>query len=118
MKVLILLMPISEKYLSRFEEGSYYHIYNRCPSLRKMFTRHEYYKFFFKRLEKYLLEYIDIYAYCLIPNHFHLFIRVKPKDELPVRKNVNRILVNQFRKLFISYSKMINNHGDAHGQIF
>jgi hypothetical protein len=45
-------------------------------------------------------------------------MRVKPAKELPVRKSINRILTNQFRKLFISYAKMMNDHRDDHGQIF
>ena len=54
-----------------------YHIYNHAVGNELLFKTEENYSFFLNRLKKYLSPYVDIYAFCLIPNHFHLIIRIK-----------------------------------------
>ncbi len=56
------------------EEGKYYHIYNRGNNKQKIFFDDENYLFFLSKFKKYLIPNIDVFAYCLMPNHFHFFI--------------------------------------------
>ena len=110
-------MPINQKYLAKFESGGNYHIYNRSHSDKKMFPYEENYFFFLVLIKKYLVDYLDVYAYSLLPNHFHLFIQVK--DDLDIKdEQLNIIVVNQFKKLFISYTHSFNKTYEKHGGIF
>jgi putative transposase len=58
------------------EEGNYYHLYNRGNNRENIFFEEENYMYFLKQFKNYLLPHIDVFAYCLMPNHFHFFIRI------------------------------------------
>jgi REP element-mobilizing transposase RayT len=109
-------MPINPKYLAKFYPGSYYHIYNRSHSQKKMFLNHDNYIFFLQLFKKYLSNYLDLFAYCLLPNHFHLFIKVKENEQPD--ESTNDIISNQFKKMFIAYSNAFNVMHNLHGGIF
>jgi REP element-mobilizing transposase RayT len=123
-------MPINPKYLAKFYTGNYYHIYNRSHSQRKMFLTDENYFFFLRLLKKYLSHHLDFFAYCLLPNHFHLFVKVRDKEGLTTfeklstlemqqtDKNINDLVSNQFKKMFIAYSNAFNKKHNMHGGIF
>lgn len=56
----------------------YYHIFNRGAMKHTLFYSPEYYEIFMQCLVRYARECgITIIAYCLMPNHFHLLIRVE-----------------------------------------
>ncbi len=59
--------------------GNTYHIYNRGINKEKLFFQEKNYAFFLKQYHKYCSSYLDTFAYCLLPNHFH--IAVRPKNE-------------------------------------
>lgn len=59
------------------EKGCFYHIYNRGNNGDNIFYTPENYEYFLKRFDYYLSDYLEVYAYCLLPNHFHLLVRVK-----------------------------------------
>ena len=63
------------------DQGSFYHIYNRGNNKEKIFFEEKNYRHFLKLFDKYLSPYVDVYAYCLMPNHFHFLIRVKMVEE-------------------------------------
>lgn len=64
------------------EPGQSYHIYNHANGIEQIFQDEENYRFFLKQYAKYLGGVVDTYAYCLMPNHFHLLVGVKLEDEL------------------------------------
>lgn len=61
--------------------GVYYHIFNRGNNRENLFFEERNYRHFLRLYAKYILPVVDTYAYCLLPNHFHLLIRVKPEEE-------------------------------------
>ena len=69
------------------EENNYYHIYNRGHDGIDLFYQRRNYHYFLVKYDYYLSNYVDTYAYCLLPNHFHLLIRVKKKSDFVVRKS-------------------------------
>mgnify|MGYP003416986786 FL=1 len=75
-------MPVPEKYLVDFEEAGIYHIYNRTNNNEKLFLTDENRLFFLKRYREILSPFIDTYCWCLIPNHFHLLIKIKSEKEI------------------------------------
>jgi len=54
-----------------------YHVYNRGVNGDKLFHYAENYRYFLQKLAEYIGEYVDMYAYCLLGNHFHLLLKVK-----------------------------------------
>ena len=109
-------MPINPKYLAKFYAGNYYHIYNRSHSQKQMFLYQDNYTFFLQLLKKYLSDYVDFFAYCLLPNHFHLFVKVK--ETMRHDEDINKTISNQFKKMFIAYVKAFNTTYNMHGGMF
>lgn len=120
---------------------TFYHIFNRGNNGENVFYNERNYLYFLKRYDFYLSNYLDTYAYCLMPNHFYLLVRVKPEKEifnaaeedlpkdspedLPDFKNLanlsnspNRIISERFRLLFLSYAKAINKEKQRRGSLF
>ena len=65
--------------IQAIEEGCLYHIFNRGNNSEKIFFEEENYRYFLKLLKKYIVPVADIYAYCLLRNHFHFLVRIKKK---------------------------------------
>jgi REP element-mobilizing transposase RayT len=61
----------------RLINGNYYHIYNRGNNGRDLFRDPDSYEHFLGLLDKYILPIADIYAWVLMPNHFHLLAYIK-----------------------------------------
>jgi putative transposase len=95
-------MPVSALIIP-LQSGKYYHVYNRGNNREKLFYCKEDYDIFMNKYHYYLGAFIDTYAYCLLPNHFHFLVRIH-NDQNELALNVS----NQFRKLFISYAKRVN----------
>ena len=62
--------------------NTYYHVYNRGVNGENIFIEERNYDLFLKLFEKHLLPVVDLYAYCLLKNHFHISVRVKSEDEI------------------------------------
>jgi len=114
--------------LKTYVDDSYYHIYNRGVEKRVIFQDDKDYKVFLSYLQFYLTEplggespksfpsqvllnhtkNIKLLAYCLMPNHFHLFIKQGEKDS-----------INHFmRSLLTRYSMYFNKRYTRVGSLF
>ncbi|MEJ5265316.1 MAG: hypothetical protein WHT29_08385 [Bacteroidales bacterium] len=106
------------------EKGNFYHVFNRGNNGDNLFYNKNNYEFFLRRLDFYLSQYIELYAYCLLPNHFHLLIRVKDDSDALHLKDAKRLsnkydpVSLAFLKFFTSYSKAINKQQKRHGSLF
>lgn len=57
-------------------ENAYYHVYNRGVEKRNIFLEERDYGFFMNKLGEAAVTFgVNIFAYCLMTNHFHLFIQ-------------------------------------------
>ena len=74
-----------------FETEEIYHLYNRGVNRGNIFFDESNYYFFINRVKHYLLPVMDIIAYCLMPTHYHLLIRVT--SEFNDNNGKNRIVV-------------------------
>ena len=92
-----------------FEQGGYYHIFNRGVARHKIFYEEKNYIYLLKKV-KTLIPRSDltIIAYCLMPNHYHFLIR--QDAELPVSAFI--------QNLFNSYSKAVNKMYKRSGTLF
>lgn len=91
-------------------QNNIYHIYNRGNGNEKIFIKEKNYYYFLHQFEKYLSDSLDTFAFCLIPNHFHLLVRIK--DSNP------ELVSDKFRKFFISYSMAVNIQEKRKGNLF
>ena len=105
-------MLINKKidYHPDFYQGNYYHVYNKAVGKDKLFFNKENYKHFLRRYSYYLGDKLKTYAFCLLPNHFHMLVSPIVND--------SELLIEHFRKFFISYSMSINFHQKRKGNLF
>lgn len=90
------------------EEGSCYHVYNRGNNKGLIFFSERDYEKFLEKFRAFLGGSIDLYAYCLMPNHFHFFLRVNKR--VAFEKGI--------KNFFISYVKSINCKYERVGSLF
>lgn len=103
-------MP-TKKIKTPIEPGFVYHIYNRGNNYQDVFFHKEDYYLFINRIKFYLLEYCSIYAYALLPNHYHFLIRVNEDIK-------NFKFSRQFGKSIVSYTNIINKKYNRNGNLF
>ncbi|NOZ47626.1 MAG: transposase [Chlorobi bacterium] len=99
-----------------FERGKYYHIFNRGNNKENIFKAIENYDYFTRLMKKYLTDYIDIYAYCLLPNHFHILCKFKTQAEISGKKELKPHI--PLSNMFNAYTKAINKRFDRTGSLF
>lgn len=109
-------------------EGQYYHVYNRGNDGIPIFYEERNYSYFLKKYDEYLSDVLEMYAYCLLPNHFHLLVRVKDfpsfqnLESLKLPYSKERTVANSvselFRRFLMSYSKSINTQQNRKGSLF
>lgn len=104
----------------KFDQDSYYHIFNRVIGWEKLFLTEDDYYYFKKKLDKFIIPIANIYAYCLMPTHFHLVIKTKSYNEIIVEKSNNSIncFDTGFNNLFNSYVRSFNKAHHRHGKLF
>jgi REP element-mobilizing transposase RayT len=77
---------VKHNYYHQYESNNYYHIYNHACGTKNIFIDHSDFIDFLEKFDKYFLDYFDLVAYCLMPNHFHLCVMVK--DETLIKDNI------------------------------
>jgi REP element-mobilizing transposase RayT len=101
-----------------------YHILNRANGAEPIFREEENYNFFLEKLKHYILPISEVQAYCLMPNHFHLLVRLKPEDkavaslDLAGFQNLQGLPSRQFSNTLNSYAKAFNKRFDRKGSLF
>ena len=99
-----------------FEAGKFYHVYNRAVGAELLFRSDMDYHYFLMKFDRYLEKYTDIYAYCLMPNHFHLLLRVKEINLEP--ELLSKLINRAFSNFFNSYSRSFNEVHRRRGKLF
>jgi putative transposase len=107
--------------------GAIYHIYNRANGFENLFREEKNYYFFLGKLKKHISPVADIIAWCLLANHFHLMIRVKPKEEIDPtsceknnqKQNLADVDVSKrLSNCFNAYTKAYNKVYIRNGSLF
>jgi putative transposase len=117
--------------IQNLEPDHFYHIYNRGIDGDIVFQENDNYLFFMTQFLKYLSKVCDLYAYCLMSNHFHFVIKIKSQKELldfSEQKNkkisktglhsVENIASKQLSKFISSYTQAYNKVYKRHGPLF
>ena len=105
------------------EFGKCYHIYNKANGKERLFITKKDYYYFLKKMQRFLLPFVDIFAYCLIPNHFHLLVSIKNIDEVEdtIKNKIESdsfSLSKVFSNFFNSYTRSFNNTHNRKGKLF
>ncbi len=105
-----------------------YHIFNRANGAERAFLSDENYRHFLTRLQEYILPVARVYAYCLLPNHFHLLAQIREEEVIiDFQKTIpNKIptelpapfVAQQFGNAFNSYTKSFNKKYERRGSLF
>ena len=106
------------------EPEKVYHIYNRANGNEKLFLKDEHYYTFLVKYGHFISPIADTLAYCLIPNHFHLMVKIKNLKSLSESLGLSeselnsQLISKQFGNLFSSYTQSFNKKYDRKGSLF
>jgi len=104
-----------------FHSDGLYHIYNRGNQKQIIFFNDENYRYFLKKMRKELTPYCDILSYCLMPNHFHWLVKIKPNyssDDFESSDELNHPLSKGIAVLLRSYTRAIQKQENFTGSLF
>jgi len=100
-----------------FEQENRYHIFNHARGNDNLYETDLDYKVFLVLISKYIMPVAEIYAYCLMPNHFHFLVRFK-EVEVPksFKKNdISDYLSHQRGTVQNTYTKKKNYQSGRRG---
>ena len=118
------------------QPGSTYHLFNHANGRENLFLEPKNYDFFLGRLSLHVLPVAHIYAYCLMPNHFHLLLKIRDEQELTtyfLQKEVSAESVSDFlqqtavkqineevliKKISKSFSNLFNSYTQAFNKMY
>ncbi len=103
--------------------GHYYHIFNRGNNRENLFLEKRNYDYFYRLYDKYIDPIARTLAFCLLCNHFHFFVQIKPFDEIEKivwipEMQIDKYPSLQFGHLFNAYTKAINKAYQRTGSLF
>ncbi len=92
-----------------YQEGNYYHIYNRGCNKENIFFSESDYKMLLSKIDQTKdKKKIEIIAYCLIPNHYHFL----------VHQNSEQAVSDWLKSLFSGYVQKVNRKYQRSGTLF
>jgi putative transposase len=115
---------------------TYYHIYNRGVNGEDIFVQERNYDLFLRLFEKHLTPVCDLFAYCLLKNHFHISVKktlrvssvdlyhAKPGETADLQAGQPRkplgsqYVSDQFSNFFNAFAKSINKAYGRTGSLF
>ncbi|MBI5934717.1 MAG: transposase [Chloroflexi bacterium] len=121
-----------------FLPDQYYHFYNRGNNRQVVFFERDNYLYFLKGVQKYLVPYMDVLVYTLMPTHYHVLGRVRQGAKTSEFLKNSEVSASQtsevsetsevltsskqvslaMQKFGISYTKAINKRFDRVGALF
>ncbi len=114
------------------EPEKYYHIFNHANGMENLFLSSDNINFFISKYIQHISPIANTYAYCLMPNHFHFAIQIKPKEQIEYyidkkldisnaikwKSNIESFISKQFSNLFSSYTQAFNKQQTRMGSLF
>ena len=116
-----------------------YHIFNHANGFENIFIEDENYRFFLEKHQLYISPIAETFAYCLLPNHFHMVVRIRRKEiiEELIRsadtnfskvpnfgkvgltdKQIEYYISKQFANFFSCYTQSFNKINKRRGSLF
>ena len=126
--------------MEKLQPNCSYHIFNHANGFENIFTVDDNYRFYLDKYQPYILPIAETYAYCLLPNHFHLVVRIRRREVLEeVFRNfkstnfskfpnlekvevtdnmIEYYISKQFANLFSCYTQSFNKVNKRRGSLF
>ncbi len=113
-----------------FAEEGYYHLRHLTNEQAPLFKIDGNYMFFLQRLKKFTEPVVDLYAYCLLPQHFHLVVHVHDREtvfnyfleQYPEASmadfSVHSIVMAQLNQVLEQYTQAYNRMFKREGVLF
>ena len=107
-----------------FEPEYYYHVYNHANGSDNIFREDDNCIFFLDKILIHICPITSIFAYCLMPNHFHLLLQIKEESKLnsifKTEKidDISGLISHRFGNLQNSYAKAFNKKYHRKGSLF
>jgi len=111
--------------------NSLYHIYNHGIGNANIFIESANYEYFLDLYKKHIAPFTRLYAFCLLPNHFHLVLKLENyeliENFIELRgyrfsskryANMNNKIAQLFGNFFNAYAKAINKRYKRMGSLF
>jgi putative transposase len=129
--------------METLQPNTSYHIFNHANGFENVFREEENYRFFLEKYRVFITPVVETYAYCLLPNHFHLVVRIRKREVIEEiirnkkestsnnfskvpnfgkvilsNEEIERYLSKQFANLFSSYTQSFNKVYKRMGSLF
>ncbi len=112
-----------------YEAGAIYHCYNQGNNRENIFNTESDYRIFLDKMQSEIAPHADFLAYCLMPNHFHWLIQLKPSAIKVSSAKLPNILLDpakthmqeiskRLARLLSSYAKSYNTRMNRKGSLF
>lgn len=120
--------------------NTYYHIYNHANGDDNLFREQKNYGFFMEKYHQHIDPIAETIAWCLMPNHFHLLVKIRSEKEIVDNFSSSRtstflkfrtleklaeaeeeklkFLSKQFSNFFSSYTQAFNKVYNRRGSLF
>lgn len=108
-----------------------YHVFTRAIGNEKLYLSEGNYFYFLQKLKQHIAGVAQVYAYSLLPNHFHLLVKIRPATEIiehyiEVKKkpyieaesNLSEFIMERFGNLLNAYTKALNKMYKRKGNLF
>ncbi len=110
------------------EFSTYYHIYNHANGDDNLFKEEKNYEYFLKKYHLHIDPIAETIAWCLMPNHFHLLVKIKSEEAVALTflkfqtlekfEQRSAFLSKQFSNFFSSYTQSFNKVYKRRGSLF
>jgi len=114
--------------LSNFEPESFYHLFNHAVGNENLFREEKNYLYFLKKMALYLSPVCHTYAYCLLPNHFHILVKFHNEKTIlnfyqqnsknQIDTDFHTIAMRPFKNLCSTYAQAYNKMYSRKGALF
>jgi len=83
-----------------FVEGAIFHIYNKTMKSLKLFYNDSDYRSFLEYFSKFYKNYpCTIFAYCLMPNHYHLLAQTPDSNISRAMRHLNGVYTQRYNRI-------------------
>jgi len=90
-----------------------YHIFNHANGFENVYCEDENFRFFLEKYQVYISPIAETYSYCLMPNHFHLVVRIRKREVIEElirnKKNFSKVSLDFGKVKVVNEVKIDNN---------
>ena len=112
--------------MEKLQFGGTYHVYNRGVNRCTLFYEKANYRYFLRLFTDHIAPVVQVFAYCLLPNHFHFLLRLLEVDEILARTDLHNYWQHArddrphqyFSNFFNAYARTINDSYGRTGSLF